>query len=258
MRTVTFRRTRHNVPEYLDELTAAQYEYYIGLAYVFGAGIIDIERAKVRWLSHLLGLKVDYTLLKAPLVKEIEAQADVINHFFVARQDGRGDTFSFDTPVNLLKEYNGYTGPGDWLRGVTFGQFVECLTVLETAAALSPAELTEAYNHVARLLYGIPDEDKIPTVLAFHAATLFLAVWRLVQTAPIDINGRKIDFRIIFQRSGDTKADDNSGWAGITFEVAKDGLFGTVKGVEATDFWDVLLYLYRCKFDYLEEKRKSI
>ena len=73
--------------------------------------------------------------------------------------------------------------------------------------------------------------------------------------APVEINGKKIDFRIIFKSSGGSRPDDKTGWTGITFEVASAGLFGNVSQVEAADMWAVLIYLYKCRFEYNHEKR---
>lgn len=73
----------------------------------------------------------------------------------------------------------------------------------------------------------------------------------------MEINGKKIDFRIIFKSSGGSKPDDKTGWTGITFEVATAGLFGNVAQVEQTDMWTVLMYLYKCKFEYINEKRNQ-
>ena len=52
-------------------------------------------------------------------------------------------------------------------------------------------------------------------------------------------------------------ADDKTGWTGIVFEVAASGVFGNKKEVDDTPFWDVLLYLYKCKFEYLHQKRNK-
>ena len=75
--------------------------------------------------------------------------------------------------------------------------------------------------------------------------------------APVEINGKKIDFRIIFKSSGTSRPDDKTGWTGITFEIASAGLFGNVSQVEEADMWAVLIYLYKCRFEYNHEKRLS-
>lgn len=94
-------------------------------------------------------------------------------------------------------------------------------------------------------------------LLAFHAPTLLASVWNAIYSEPIEINGKQIDFRIIFRRSGTRKPDDKTGWTGITFEIATAGLFGNMAEVERTDMWTVLMYLYKCKFEYLNDNRKN-
>ena len=257
METITTRGRSVKIPTHVSELTPAQYEYYVFLAYALGAGVIDGDYFRVRWLSFLIGLgKADYTLLKAQHVEELKAQAGAIEGFFVT--EGNRVHLDFNTPVNLLPSYGGYQGPGDWLEGVTYGEFVECLTIAENLHQMNEQEVAEGYAHIARRLYHIPDGEKVPDLLAFHAPTLLASVWKAILAGPVEINGKKIDLRIIFRSSGGgKKPDDKTGWTGITFEVATAGLFGNVAEVERTDMWAVLIYLYKCKFEYLNEKRNT-
>ena len=113
-----------------------------------------------------------------------------------------------------------------------------------------------------RSLYRYKDPEKtpaVPSLLAIHAVNFFSAVWEMVLSGPVYIGGEAIDFRILFQKlaSEDRKADDKTGWTGIVFEVAASGVFGNKKEVDDTPFWDVLLYLYKCKFEYLHQKRNK-
>ena len=260
METITTRGRTVDIPVYVGELTPAQYEYYCFLAFALGGGVIDLDYFRVRWFSYLIGLKkVDYTILKPEYIEELERQRKVIDGFFRTQTVNGVDrqSLDFSTTVNLLPEYKGFKGPGDWLDGITFGKFVECLTIFESLAEADAEGIAEGYADIARVLYHIPGESSVPDLLAFHAPTLFSSVWSAIQAGPIDINGKKIDLRIIFRRSGNSRPDDKTGWTGITFEVASAGLFGTVKEVEATDFWEVLLYLYKCKFEYLHDKDNS-
>lgn len=254
METVVTRGRSVQIPSSISELSPRQYKYYVMLAHALGAGAFDLEYFRVRWLSFLIGLgNADYTVLKPQYVEELERQAGAIDSFFVS-VDGRL-SLDFNTPINLLPSLGGYKGPGDWLEGVTYGEFVECLTVVESLNGLAEQEVTDGCAHIARVLYHIPPEKEVPEILAFHAPTLLISVWKALLAAPVEINGRKIDFRIIFKGSGGSKADDKTGWTGITFEVASAGLFGNVHQVEQTDMWSVLLYLYKCKFEYLNENR---
>lgn len=254
MQTIITRGRSVEIPTSVGELSPAQYEYYCFLAYALGGRMIDLDYFRIRWFSFLLGFgKADYTILKPVFIAELERQAGVIDGFFV--KIGERISLDFTTPVNHLPEYRGYSGPGDWLHGVSFGVFVECLTVLESLSGADETEVAEGYAHIARRLYNIPEDAEVPALLAFHAPTLLGSVWKLLMAAPVEINGKKIDFRIIFKSSGSSRPDDKTGWTGITFEVASAGLFGNVNQVEAADMWAVLIYLYKCRFEYNHEKR---
>lgn len=260
METIKTRGKRVEIPVNVSELTPAQYEYYCFLAFALAGRVITPGYFRIRWFSFLIGLgKSDFTILKQEYIDELEAQISAIEGYFV-KETTEGQErvhLDFDTVVNLLPEYKGYKGPGDLFQGVTFGEFVECYTVAECLDEADPEATAKGYEHIARTLYHIPEEAPVPDLLTFHAPKLFSSVWKAIQSAPIEINGKKIDFRIIFKSSGSTKPDDKTGWTGITFEVASAGLFGNVSQVENADMWAVLIYLYKCKFEYLNEKRNS-
>lgn len=254
MKTVTSRGKQIEVPTHVSELSPKQYEYYCLLASALGSGFIDVDFFRVRWFSFLIGMqRSNFTMLKPEFIAELEEQLEAVDGFII--DSGGHVSLDFTTAVNLLPSYKGYNGPGDWLDGVTFGTFVECLTILENISEAEPDALLEGYEHIARRLYHIPDTDRVPDLLTFHAPNFLASVWRCIMSEPVEINGKKIDFRIIFRSSGQSKPDDHTGWTGITFEVAAAGLFGSVKEVEAADFWQILLYLYKCKFEYLHENR---
>ncbi|MCH5237845.1 MAG: hypothetical protein J1E95_08620 [Muribaculaceae bacterium] len=247
------------IPTAIEELTPEQYMYFITLASLFAASASMSETAlRVRWLSYLAGLgPLDFTLFLSERKKLFLEALPMTDNFFHRGADGKLLPH-FDTPVNLLPEIEGYHGPGDMLDGITFGEFTECSSVIRAISENPAADAMEAYGHIARVLYKIPKEKEIPEILYFHAPTLFRNVLKLIESDPIEINGEKIDFRIIFQSSKTgNNYDDKTGWVGITFEVASSGVFGGVKDVENADFWMVLLYLYRCKFEYLHSKRKG-
>lgn len=260
MKTITTRGRKVEIPACVQELTPEQYEYYCFLTFAMGAKAITLDYFRVRWLSYLVGLgKADFTILKKEYIRELEQQISAIDGFFVRETVNGTDRVlpDFDTAVNLLPEYKGYKGPGDLLHGITFGDFVECFTVAECLDHAGPEAIAEGYEHIARTLYHIPETAPVPDLLAFHAPKLFSSVWKAIQSGPIEINGKKIDFRIIFKSVGSSKPDDKTGWTGITFELASAGLFGNVSQVEKADMWAVLIYLYKCKFEYLNEKRNS-
>ena len=94
-----------------------------------------------------------------------------------------------------------------------------------------------------------------PALVCFHSYIFFCAVWELICTVPIPTNGEEINFSILFQEQGEKRLDDKTGWIGISFEIASSGVFGNVKQINETPFWDVLSYLYKCRFESLHIKK---
>lgn len=258
MTTITTRGKEVEIPTCVSELSPEQYEYYCKLAIALEGEMIDYDTFRIRWFSYLLGLRtLRYTILKERYIEELDRQISAIDAFFIVNEEAKTVSLDFDTVVNCLPEYQGYKGPGDMLQGVKFGEFVECYTEAESIDYGSPRDVMRSCEHIARVLYHIPDFTPVPPILAFHAPRLFASVWRAIQTAPIEIYGRKIDFRIIFKSTGESRKDDNTGWAGIAFEIATSGPFGSLRQVEDEDMWTVLIYLYKCKFEYLHDKKQS-
>lgn len=255
MREIEFRGRRISVPETLTELSPGQYASYILLIDAWSAGVIDAPRFRVRLMSVLFGLGgLDYTMLLPVHVARVEEHLGLLDAFIPERPDGTVAPV-YRTPANLLPEFGGYRGPGDWLEGVSFGDFVKCLMLLSGGGTDDDA--VRACRGVARVLYRIPEDRDVPALLCFHAPALVSAVWEAIRAAPVEINGEKLDLGIIFRRVGPARADDRTGWTGVTFEVAASGIFGDVAGVERTDMWAVLLYLYRCKFEYMESLKRN-
>jgi hypothetical protein len=256
MRAIHTRGKIVDIPTNIDELTPEQYEYYCFLSVALASCTIDLQQFRIRWFSYLIGFnRANYTILRPDYVAELRAQESAIDGFFV--EDDGHYHLDFDTTTNLLPTYRGYNGPGNWLEGMTYGQFVDCWSIIEGMRNATEQEMYQGYEQIARRLYDIPASDRVPDLLIFHAPRLFSNVWRAIQTGPIEINGRKIDFRIIFKSSGPSRPDDKTGWAGITFEVAGANVFGNVKDVEETEFWAVLMYLYKCKFEYNHDKHSN-
>lgn len=252
MKAYEFKNKVLEFPTSIDELTPEQYVYYIVLASMLAGGSCTLEQWRARWFSYLAGMKrSNYTILRPEYIRQAEGILHEITDRFLTSLKGKTSP-RFDTCRNLLPEINGYKGPADWLSGLKFGKFVQCATL--TGQIAPGRNDSTAYEEIARVLYSIPEADPVPPVLTWHAPILFNNVCHAIESAPIDINGRMLDLSIIFKGSGKRTADDKTGWTGISFEVAAAGVFGNVHQLEEADFWAVLLYLYKCKFEYIHDK----
>ncbi|MDE5750108.1 MAG: hypothetical protein K2H87_04995 [Duncaniella sp.] len=248
MRTIKFRGRDVAIPSDIEDLTPEQWAYHAILAASVAAGDMTMEYWRVRWFSYLAGLgSVDFTALVPRLRAEAEALVGSVTDPFVA-SSGELD---FYTCRNLLSGYRGIDRPADWLADASYGSVMRCLDIIGQAPAQGKDDLR--HEAIARELCSIPEGEPVPTLVAWNASLMLTNVWKAVTSGPVTINGRKLDLSIIFRQVGDKRPDDNTGWHGIALEVATSGVFGRMSDVEAAPFWDVMLYLYKCKFEYIND-----
>ena len=238
MEKFTYNNKTVEVPSCLDEVSSEQYRQFLILSVLMNRGTISPGQFRVKWLSFLLGMKADYTMYRREIIRELDGQLEKLDGFFSYTTGKEGErivTPILKTGRNLMQDFGGWHGVGDMLNGLTFGNFCDCLDLLQqskqAAAEKDDPAINEIFQDITLKLYRYKDPAKTPA----------------------------IDFRILFQKlaSEDRKADDKTGWTGIVFEVAASGVFGNKKEVDDTPFWDVLLYLYKCKFEYLHQKRNK-
>ncbi len=253
MVTVVHNGKEHEIPGMLDELSPKQYQGYLFLAVMLRRGVIDETGFRAKLLSELLELPVEITDYRAEIADRLIAQLGVLDGFF----DDKGPITA--TGRNLLPEFAGWKARvGDMLNGMTFGDFIEAINLLGQLDESDEGQL-QVLGELSRLMYSAPSEEaEVPMLVAVHSLTLFTSVFNMIRTGPISISGEDINFSIIFKPvpGVPSKANDHTGWHGIAMEVASSGVFGPLKDVHSTPLWDVLLYLYRAKFDLLHEKRK--
>lgn len=253
MVTVVHNGKEHEIPGMLDELSPKQYQGYLFLAVMLRRGVIDETGFRAKLLSLLLELPADITDYRAEIADRLIAQLGVLDGFL----DEKGPITA--TGRNLLPEFAGWKSKvGDMLNGMTFGDFIEAINLLGQLDESDEGQL-QVLGELSRLMYSAPSEEaEVPMLVAVHSLTLFTNVFNMIRTGPISISGEDINFSIIFKPvpGVPSKANDHTGWHGIAMEVASSGVFGPLKEVHSTPLWDVLLYLYRAKFDLLHEKRK--
>lgn len=266
MKQITYLFRPYEIPEHVNEVTPAIYRRLLALsAGEYPGPDEEMDRLKEsRVLLTLMGKNTAPDMLTPSARYEIDRLIEdgAVDGFFFKSADNGRKYIDLSTPLNKLPVYihgeKEYKGPSDWLGDLTFGQFIEILNLMSSLGSDTTADdYIEVTQEVARIMYGIPAADSVPTLLLFHVPLLFKSVWHKIESGPVEIDGNMIDFRIIFRKSGNTKPDDKTGWNGILFEVATAGLFGPVEQVKQTPFWEVLLYLYKCKFEYIHQEKQS-
>lgn len=265
MQEITYDNKTKKIPEELEELSPSQYFRYLELVLMMNTGKISPFEMKCKLMSMLLGMRYNFTICKESIVGEISAQLPKLDGFFDITEGA--DKVIYDPHIksgkNLLPSYKNWRGPNDMLNDITYGQFVQCLNLakaMETARTEKDDKLVDSLmSEFGEILYRTEDSitgGSLPLLVCFHSYIFFCAVWELICTVPIPINGEDINFSILFQEPEDKKANDKTGWVGIAFEVASSGVFGNVKQINETPFWDVLLYLYKCRFEFIHNKNQ--
>lgn len=265
MLEVIYNNKTKKIPESLEELSPEQYYRYLELVIMMNTGKISPFEMRCKLISLLLGTRCNLMIYKESIVNEILEQLYKVDGFFDITEEGNKVIFDahIKTGRNLLPSYKNWDGPDDMLNDITYGQFIQCLNLvraMEIARRDNDDEQADKLMfEFGEILYKneVPEAGKIPpAIVCFHSYIFFCAVWELICTVPIPINGEEINFSILFQEQGEKRLNDKTGWIGISFEIASSGVFGNVQQINETSFWDVLLYLYKCRFESLHNKKQ--
>ena len=251
---IIFKGQPRKVPETIDECTPEQYRRILRSCCALSLSAIDEDTLFDEVMSALLGVS-SVMAYKVPIIEEVMAQKDKISGIL------EGSTLHLETCRNLMPEFHGWKGPGDMFNGLKYGDWLTAYTSFCQAVKdnVPDEDRERLFVEVTRALYHRDDEGTAdpPMMLVTHCINYFASVWHAIMTQPINIGGNDIDFSIIFKSSGGGIAhlDDHTGWIGLTMEAAKDGPFGTLNQVNESDFWDVLIYIYKVKFEYLHARK---
>lgn len=264
---VIYNNKTKKIPGSLEELSPDQYYRYLELVIMMNTGKISPFEMICKLISLLLNMKCNFVICNKSVVDELIAQLYKVDSFFDITEEG--DKIIYDPHIktgrNLLPSYKNWIGPDDMLNNISYGQFIQCLNLVKAMETARKDHNDEQADILMSEFGGIlyknedPKAGNIPPVLVcFHSYIFFCAVWELICTVPIPINGEEINFSILFQEQGEKRLNDKTGWIGISFEIAASGVFGSVKQINETPFWDVLLYLYKCRFESLHNKNSRL
>lgn len=251
---IIFKGEPRQVPSIADECTPEQYRRLLRASCELSLAAIDEDTLLDEVMSALLGV-TSVMAYKVPIIEEVMAQKDKISGIL------EGTTLKLETCRNLMPEFHGWKGPGDMFNGLTFGAWLTAYTAFCQAVkdGIDEDERERLFIEVTRALYHREGKNLAdpPMMLVTHCINYFASVWHAIMTQPINIGGSDIDFSIIFKAADNAIAhlDDHTGWIGVAMEVAKDGPFGPLNQVNESDFWDVLIYIYKVKFEYLHSKK---
>lgn len=90
---------------------------------------------------------------------------------------------------------------------------------------------------------------RVPIGVKFMNYLFFLGCMNWIREENIEIDGQEICFGCLFPKGssgkGDKSRDDNTGFAGILFQMAESGVFGNMEQVSNVSMWDIFLRLFQ-------------
>ncbi len=100
----------------------------------------------------------------------------------------------------------------------------------------------------------------VPIGLKFMIYLFFIGCMNWLRDEPIEIDGSEIRFGCLFPKSrdktdGNNDQDNDTGMAGILFQMAESGVFGNMEQTSKVSMWDVFLRLYQIHNQIKNSKR---
>jgi len=194
---------------------------------------------------------------------------------------------SLDTVKNLFPVIkaggNTLFGPADLLADLTFSEFRSALREMDAHLeyAKDPDTAQEAMDTLNRFMAVLyrpavgrdgqraryqPDDlhkyahlaKSIPLWQKNTTLLWFTYCIRYIQTEDINIDGQVINLSVLFPKStgGNGTGKKGIGWAGLLYDIAKEGPFGDAEKTDNVGLFDILLYMYKNHLDNKEMERK--
>ena len=192
---------------------------------------------------------------------------------------------NLDTVKNMMPAItaggNSFAGPTDLLGDLTFGEFRAAIREMDAhiIAAKDPEtaqDALEALNRFMAVLYRpCQNGQRIPYNAAetnkYALLTQTIPLWqkqtvllwfsyciKYIQSEDIVIDGQEINLSVLFPKStaASGPVKKGIGWAGLLFDIAKEGIFGDAEKTDKAGLFDIMIYLYKNHHDNKEMERK--
>ena len=247
MKAIKLGKKDVRLPENWQELTRDQYFMaLLLLVRVFGNDMPAAEVEKT-FFSFLIGWNgADWQK-----IADEETLQSLETVFAETRKCFSMERLPYTGGMNLMPKWEGHRGPSDMFGDMKWWMFVKAMALL---TAYCENDDRDAVVELARVLYRLPEGKNPDSVLQLQCLILMQSIVWLLNNEPVNIDGKDIDFSIIFK--GDkVKDDDGTGMTGVTFAVAESGVFGDYRKVNQTGMWEILTYLYKCKKNESKNKK---
>jgi hypothetical protein len=272
-------------PSCYEELTskqAAKVGEYLYMAYT---GSIDYDMARkltvdvlINRVNNLNKPKISEECMDYWANEGVLAES--MNFLFEIRTEKDGKSvFSINPkcckqliPMVKIQEHT-YYGPDDLMANITImeykeaswrvGKYVETRDDcwLDQICGILYAKITNGTNcnelhegshpredySQERMMTGVKDFSSVAKGIKFMAFLFFSGCMNWIREEELEIDGHQIRFKCLFSGSADegNKSFDDTGMAGVLFQMSESGVFGNMEQTSRVNVWDVFLRLYQ-------------
>lgn len=274
------RRLKFHIPSHLGECNAEEYADICELLYRYQSGEINFLQFRQAAIYRFLNMVPSKKKKRPEEEKDTAYQniyriSELIDEFFTRNEEDKlsiRQEFQHNPIPTIPLAIGNYVGPQDYLRDVTFGQYVDGLNIFSTYVSNPDPELL--YNLAAIFYrkkghkYKSDEIDKRSKKLKFtgfgyiYGVYIFIASFQHYLTkATVHWEGRELDLSILFKSTSTdnqiTQLMPGLGMKATAFMLAESGILGDLKDVYKTNLWEVLLLMYDMRKNDIEAKHRE-
>lgn len=268
------------IPEDLSQCDTEQYINMCALLYQYQSNQLSLDTFLVHGLFYLLDIENTNTDDDQALSNITQLSQYLLSFFDEIKKEESVDLqiklYHINNPIASFIQVKKYYGTSDGFENMSFGEYVDALDPFEDfhqtgdvqylyqllAIFYRPkksnyfqlknifsfdGDKREKYNahQVAALTNKF---KKQPIGIAYGFYLLFASFQKYITTVKIYIQGKEIDFSILFDDTLTKKWKESSvpgiGMRSMMFSMAESGIFGELKQVREAPFWEIYLRMY--------------
>lgn len=266
-----------NIPENLSECTGKDYMEMSRLIMAYYAGKITYEEFRILAVKHWLNIKLKENDDEEVLAN-IYMLSELMDGFFENSENNKKIILDYiDIKIPKIRTITKtYFGPQDSFSDMTYGEYTDAVKVFlqfsnsgEVALLYDLAGiLYRRKKRGKRMPYDSTDIEKRSktfkkyTSFGFVAGVYlqFAAFLQYLPEASLSLDGKsELDFSILYEGSaGETPEKvPGIGADAVVFTLAESGIFGKVKDVRSTPFWEIQIALYELRRKDIENQKQQ-
>jgi hypothetical protein len=295
MHTIVIREAKIEkfVPEELAECDAQQYLDMCELIFKFQAQMITYDELRIHAIYKLMNMKPVKEFIQEEEENKLSNAyrlSELIDTFFVINdQDQKVIKQNYiNNPVPKFKPLlHNYYGPSDGFQNIKFGEYTDALRLFFQFNATGDYELLFAltavlyrkkksfhwfkkrlnnYDGDIREPYNQVFVDKranvfkqAPIGFVYGTYLLFSSFQQFISSAQVPWGSSVLDFSILFQtgEASEPETIPGIGMDTVLFSMAESGAFGTLKQVQNTNLWEVLVRMYDIRKRDLDNQKRE-